>query len=124
MKRVFLAVFLSGLWIVVSEFVRNEFLFKYYWTNHFKSIGLTFTTLPINGILWMFWSFILAYIIYKLLIKFSFIQTVILSWLGAFVMMWITIYNLQTLPIKILYIAVPLSLLEIVIAAFIVKKVR
>ncbi len=49
-------------------------------------------------------------------------QTVFLSWLSAFVMMWVAIGNLGVLPFSILYAAVPLSLLEVFIASFIIKK--
>jgi hypothetical protein len=123
MKKNFLPILIAGIWITISEFTRNELLFKDYWINHFNSIGLKFETLPINGILWMIWSFILAYIIFKLLQKFSFKETILLAWLPAFLMMWITIYNLQTLPLILLLFAVPLSLLEVFIACLIIKKI-
>jgi hypothetical protein len=34
-------------------------------------------------------------------------------------MMWVTLYNLQVLPLALLWFAVPLSLLEVTIAAWI-----
>jgi hypothetical protein len=124
MKKTILPITIAGIWITVSEFVRNEFLFKNYWINHFDSLGLRFETLPLNGILWMIWSFILAYVIYKLLQKFSFRETLFLAWLTAFVMMWITIYNLQVLPLRLLLFAVPLSVVEVAIAEVIIKKMQ
>jgi hypothetical protein len=36
---------------------------------------------------------------------------------------WITFYNLQVLPLRLLVFAVPLSLLEIVIAELIINKI-
>ena len=123
MKKNILAITLATLWITLSEFIRNEFLFKQYWIDHFDSIGLTFETLPSNGILWIVWSGILAYIIFKLLEKFSFKETICITWGAAFVMMWITIYNLQTLPLTLLYIAIPLSLLEIFVAGIIIQNI-
>jgi len=122
MKKTILAIFLAGLWITASEFIRNELLFKSFWVNHFNSLGLKFETLPINGILWMVWSFLFAYFILKLLEVFSFGKTFWLSWLAAFVMMWITIYNLQVLPMGILIAAIPLSILEITVAELIINK--
>lgn len=124
MKKTILPVLFSGVWITVSEFVRNEFLFKSYWVDHYQSLNLKFQTLPLNGILWTVWSFILAYVILELLQKFSFLRTLLIAWLTAFVMMWITIYNLQVLPLMLLLAAVPLSLLEVVIAELIIKKCR
>ena len=112
----------AGIWITVSEFLRNEILFKNYWVEHYGSLGLKFATLPINGLLWMVWSFALAFMICKLLEKFSFHETMILAWLSAFVMMWITIYNLQVLPILLLIPAIPLSLVEVIVAGWIIKR--
>jgi len=123
MKKEIAAVTTAGIWITFSEFVRNEFLFKTLWTEHFNSIGLKFQTLPVNGILWMVWSFALAYLIFRLLPLFSFTETVFTTWLPAFVMMWITIYNLQVLPLKLLFPAVPLSLLEVLIAGIIIRRI-
>lgn len=115
-------IFLTGLWINIFEFFRNEFLFKEYWTEHFSSKGLVFETLPHNGVLWLVWGFMLAYLVYKLSEKFSFTETIFFSWLSAFVMMWVTTYNLQVLPLSLLWFAVPLSLIEMWVAAVIVKK--
>jgi hypothetical protein len=122
MKHPIFKIILAGLWITVSEFLRNEVLFKSYWINHFNGLGLKFTTTPINGILWMIWSFILAYLIFKLLTEFTFMETFIIAWLSAFVMMWIVIFNLQVLPMKLLVFAVPLSILEIVVAILMIGQ--
>lgn len=124
MKKSILPIILAGIWITVSEFVRNEFLLKGYWLDHFQAMGLEFKTLPINGILWMIWSFALAYLIFMLHKKFSFMQTILLAWLPAFVMMWLTVYNLQVLPLALLIFAVPLSLVEVAIAALIIARFR
>jgi hypothetical protein len=122
MKKI-LAITLSGIWITFSEFLRNELLFRSYWTYHYNSMGLKFETLPINGILWAVWSFGLAYLIFRLNQKFSFRDTIILSWLPAFLLMWITIYNLQVLPLMLLVYAIPLSLIEVFVALVIIKKI-
>jgi hypothetical protein len=42
--------------------------------------------------------------------------------LAGFVMMWLVIGNLGVLPYGLLFIAVPLSLLEAFLAAFIIVK--
>lgn len=41
----------------------------------------------------------------------------------CFFMMWITVYNLQTLPLDLLLFAIPLSVLEVLFAVVIIKKV-
>lgn len=117
-------VAVAGLWIALSEFVRNEFLFRDRWIDHYTSLGLQFKTLPINGFLWMVWSLLLAYILTRLLRRFSFTEAVFIAWLAAFVMMWVTVFNLQVLPLVLLIFAIPLSLLEVAIAGIIIKKLK
>jgi hypothetical protein len=123
MKKTILALSISTIWITFWEFLRNEILFKSYWTNHFESLGLKFETLPLNGILWMLWSFLLTLLVFKLLQKFSWKETLLLSWISSFLMMWITAFNLQVLPLTLLLIAIPLSFIEILVAILIIKKI-
>ena len=115
---------ISGLWITLLEFGRNEILFKSYWVNHYQALGLKFETTPINGVLWIVWSFVFAYIIYEMQTKFSVIKMFWLSWLTAFVMMWITLFNLQVLPVTLLCFAVPMSMLEVSGAIFIDRALK
>lgn len=122
MKKTHVSIILATLWIGFSEFFRNEFLFKSIWNNHYKQLGLEFATLPINGMVWLVWSFILAVILHEILQKFSIVKTVFLTWIMAFLMMWLAMYNLQVLPLKLLLFAIPLSLLEISIAILLIKK--
>jgi len=124
MNKNVLSIILAGLWILASEFIRNEFLFKNIWINHYQTLGLNFETLPVNGVIWTMWSFLLAYLIFRLVKKFSFWETTLLIWIVAFVMMWLTIYNLQVLPALLLIFAIPLSLLEVIVAQLIIRKVN
>lgn len=124
MKKTLLPIALAGIWITISEFARNEILFKTYWVSHYSSLGLKFETLPLNGFLWFAWSICLAYLVFRLLEKFSFEESVALAWLPSFLMMWITIYNLQVLPLPLLVYALPLSLIEVLVAAFIINKAK
>jgi hypothetical protein len=124
MKNNFFAMFFAGLWIVVSEFVRNEFLLKSFWVEHYSRLNLEFITLPVNGILWTVWSFVFAWIIYKLLSKFAFGEVFCIAWTAGFVLMWFTLYNLQVLPLALLIYAIPLSLLEVWLAQIIILKLK
>jgi hypothetical protein len=123
-KRTVLPIVLAGIWIALSEFLRNEFFFKSAWEEHFAALGLKFETLPLNGVLWAVWSLLLAFFVFELLQKFSFRKTLFFSWLAAFVMMWIALFNLRVFPLNILLAAVPLSLVEVAVAALIIKRVR
>ena len=123
MKKNVFAVIAAAMWISISEFFRNEILLKNYWTNHYDSLGLVFPSEPINGIIWGIWSLFLGIAIFIISRKFKLLHTVFITWLMAFVLMWVVIGNLNVLPFKILYLAVPLSLLEVYLAALIINKI-
>jgi hypothetical protein len=120
-KKTILPVLLAGIWISISEFVRNEFIVKSYWTEHYRDLGLIFPSEPLNGAVWGIWSLLFAIAVFIIAKKFTLIQTTILSWFVAFVMMWVVIANLAVLPYGLLWYAVPLSFLESFVAALIIK---
>lgn len=121
-KRIILPVLLATIWISLSEFLRNQVLFSRYWTDHYRSLGVTFPAEPINGAMWGVWSLLYAIAIFILSKRFSLTETFLLAWLTGFGMMWVVIGNLGVLPFPLLYFAVPLSLLEAWVASFICKK--
>ena len=122
MKKTILPILLATIWISISEFARNELLLKNYWTEHYQNLGLIFPSEPINGAIWGLWSFLFAIAIYIIAKKFSLLQTTFLSWFMAFVLMWVVTGNMDVLPYKILYFAIPLSLLEAFLASLIISK--
>jgi hypothetical protein len=121
-KNTILPVLLATIWISVSEFLRNEFLVKSYWTSHYERLGMVFPSEPMNGAIWGLWSLLFAVAIFIISKKFSLWQTAFLSWFVGFVLMWVVIGNLGVLPSGLLYIAVPLSIIEAFLASLIVKK--
>jgi len=122
LKKTGLPIFLATLWISVSEFFRNQVLLVSYWTHHYQNLGMKFPSEPLNGAIWGLWSLLFAIVIFILAKKFSLMATWILSWFVAFVLMWISLGNLNVLPFGILPFAIPLSLLEAFLASFIIKK--
>ena len=122
LQKTILPVFLATAWISISEFARNQFIVSSYWTNHYKSLGLVFPSAPVNGAVWGLWSLLFAVAVFIIAKKFTLLQTTFLSWLLAFVMMWVAIGNLGVLPFGLLWIAVPLSILESFVASWIIKK--
>ena len=120
--RNIMAVILTGIWVNASEFFRNEVLLKTYWINHYRSLGMTFPSEPLNGMIWVAWGFLFAIAIYIISRKFDLIKTTLISWFMAFVLMWIVTWNLNVLPSAILIYAVPLSLLEAFIGSYICIK--
>jgi hypothetical protein len=122
MKTTVFPILLTTVWISLSEFVRNEFLVKSYWTGHYESLGLVFPSKPVNGALWGLWSLLFAIVIFAISRRFSLLHTTVLSWFAGFVLMWVVIGNLGILPKNLVFVAVPLSLIETFLASFIVIK--
>ena len=120
--KMFLAVGLGGLWISLSEFLRNEILLKHLWVDHYANLGMTFPSQPLNGALWVLWSLLLALAVFWLNRRFSMVQTALLAWFCGFVLMWVVIGNLGVLPPAVLAAAVPWSLAEVLLAAWIVRR--
>jgi ABC-type multidrug transport system fused ATPase/permease subunit len=121
-SRSIIAVVLTGSWINASEFFRNEVLLKTYWVAHYQSLGMTFPSEPQNGMIWVAWGFLFAIAIYIISRKFNLVQTTLISWFTAFVLMWVVTWNLHVLPSAILVYAVPLSLLEAFVGSCICRK--
>ena len=72
--------------------------------------------------MWGIWSMCFAIAIYLISRKFSLVQTTLISWFSGFVLMWMVLGNMGVLPVKIMYMAIPLSLLEVFLATFIIVK--
>ena len=121
LKTTFLPIVLSALWISISEFVRNEILLKTFWVEHYQSLGLVFPSEPVNGIIWGVWSLALAISIYIISRRFSLWSTIFITWFMAFVMMWLVIGNMNVLPFGLLWVALPLSILEVTVATIIIR---
>ncbi len=122
MIKKMLPIFLATAWISFSEFFRNEFLLKTLWVEHYKTLGLVFPSAPVNGAVWGLWSLCFAVSIFFIAQKFSFFRAVFFLWWMGFVLMWLSLGNLGVLPFEILWWAIPLSLLEVVVAVYIVKQ--
>jgi hypothetical protein len=109
------------LWISISEFVRNEILLKSFWLEHYQSLGLVFPSEPVNGAIWGVWSLALATSIYIISRRFSLWPAIFITWFMAFVLMWLVIGNMDVLPLGLLWVALPLSILEVTVAAIIIR---
>jgi len=117
-----LAIVLAGIWVGLCEFLRNQFVLVSQWQNHYRGMGLEFPSKPMNGMMWMVWSFLLAGTAYAISRRFSLWQTTFLAWVTGFVMMWVVVWNLSVLPVATLPIAVPWSFIEALGAAFICRR--
>lgn len=123
MKRMAIATLAAGAWINLSEFLRNEFLLKRYWIDHYESIGMAFPSTPINGAIWGLWGFLLAGCIVAVRRRTTFTGTLLLCWTMGFVLMWLVIGNLDVLPFGLLPVAIPWSLVEVGLAVLIAQRI-
>jgi hypothetical protein len=122
LKRTILPILLAAIWISISEFIRNSYLLQEFWINHYKNLGLIFPEAPVNGAIWGIWSICFAILLYIISCRFTLKQTAVISWSFGFLLMWLVIGNMGTLPLGILIAAVPLSILESIVAAYIIVR--
>ena len=118
-KKIILPILITGIWINISETVRWMFLIESYWLEKYQVLNLTFPNETINMIAWMLWGFFHATVIFILSKRYNLLQTTVLSWFVAFVMMWVIVWNIGVLPTGMLWFNIPLSLLETFIGAYI-----
>jgi hypothetical protein len=121
-KKVISPIFIATIWISASEFLRNDLLLKPIWINHYNTLGISFPSEIINGLVWGVWSLSFAIFIFIISQKFSLVETTFISWFGGFFLMWIALGNLSVLPFSILFFAIPLSLLETFVASILLKR--
>ena len=122
LKKTFLPILLTGIWINFSETIRWFLLIESYWIEKYQSLNLILPTGLTTNITWMIWCFLFATVIFILSKKFSVLHTAFLAWFMVFVMMWIVIWNVGILPTGMLWFNAPLGLIEVFIGAWICKK--
>ena len=76
MFRTILAIISSGIWIIISEAFRNQFLLKKFWLEQYNKVGFHVAEglSSSSKLLFAAWVLILSVIIYILLKKFVTIQ--------------------------------------------------
>jgi hypothetical protein len=47
------------------------------------------------------------------------LQTTVMIWIMAFLMVWITLFNLNVLPLSMLWLVIPLSFIDILVGVLI-----
>ena len=122
-KKIFIPILLVGIWINISETVRWLLIIESYWIEYYKTLRLVFPSEPVNAIIWMIWGFLFAIIIFVLSKKFNPLQTVFISWLTLFAALWIVLWNIDILPVNLLWYNIPLSFFETYVGVLICNKV-
>lgn len=88
---------------------------------HFKAANLVLPNEPINNLLWLIWGIIIAVMIFIVSKKFKVLQTTFIVWITVYIMHWIALWNMAVLPINILWLAVPLTFINVLVGALISK---
>ena len=122
LRSTIIPVVSAGVWISVSEVFRNEVLLKGLWVDHYASLGLVLPSEAINGMVWGVWSMAFAASIHVMMTRFAVWETLALAWSVGFLLMWLVTGNMAVLPLGILPIAIPLSLLEVGAAIFLLRR--
>ncbi len=121
-KRVIWQILLVSLWINIFETLRWVLFARPDIDKHFKAANLVLPNGPINNILWLIWGIIIAVMIFIISKKFKVLQTTFIVWITVYVMQWIALWNMAVLPIKVLWLAVPLTFINVLVGALICAK--
>ncbi|MCB9179012.1 MAG: hypothetical protein H6590_06280 [Flavobacteriales bacterium] len=122
--RHLLAILIATVWISIHEFVRNQLVLADHWAEHYAAMGLAFPSAPVNGAVWGIWALVLVIAIHFLARRGGLLETAAIAWIMGFVLMWLVIGNMGVLPLCILPVAVPWSMVEVIGAVYIVQKFR
>jgi hypothetical protein len=112
-------ILLVSLWINIIETLRWILFAKPDIDMHFKAANLVLPNEPINNLLWLIWGIIIAVMIFIVSKKFKVLQTTFIVWITVYVMHWIALWNMAVLPINILWLAVPLTFINVLVGALI-----
>ena len=122
MKQYMVPVAVAGIWVNISEFIRNEVVLKSVWVEGFAQLGLTFPSTPVNGAVWGLWGFVFAAVLNGLVRRMGVIKGALAAWVLGFVLMWTAMGNMGLLPSGLLAWAVPWSLGEVFVAAVVCRR--
>lgn len=121
-KKTIWQILLVSLWINISETLRWMIFAKPDIDNHFKAANLVLPNEAINNILWLIWGIIIAVMIFVISKKYKVLQTTFIVWIIVYVTHWIALWNFSVLPINVLWLAVPLTFINVFVGALICSR--
>jgi hypothetical protein len=117
-------ILLVSIWINISETLRWILFAKPDIDIHFKAANLILPNEPVNYILWFIWGIIIAVMIFIISKKFKVLQTTFIVWIIVYVTHWIALWNFSVFPINVLWLAVPLTFINIFVGALICSRFK
>lgn len=120
-KKSIWQILIVSLWINIFETLRWLLFAKPDIDMHFRTANLVLPNEPLNNILWLIWGIMLAVMIFIISKKYKVLQTTFIVWITVYVLHWIALWNMAVLPINILWLAVPLTFINVLIGVLICK---
>lgn len=114
-------IFLVSIWINIFETLRWILFAKPDIEVYFKSNNFLLPNESLNNILWLVWGVIIAVMIFIISKRYKVLQTTFIIWITVYVMHWIALWNMAVLPIKILFLAIPLTFINVLVGVLISK---
>lgn len=123
MKKFLLSTLAISLILLLSEGIRNGYLLRTHWVEHFDAMGLVYPEDSINNLMWGVWIVGLALIMTYLSGKLSVMANAIIVWSIAYELTFVAMWNYEVLPLSVLPIAVPWSFLVILLMAKVADQI-
>jgi hypothetical protein len=117
-------IILISLWINISETLRWILFSQSHFMKHYQSLNLVLPLGPLVLLFWLIWGVLLSAMIYFISEKFSLLQSTFMIWIMAFLMFWLGLYNLDVLPVSILWLVIPLSFISVLVGVLISNYLR
>ena len=121
-KKAIWQILIVSLWVNIYETLRWILFAKPDIDMHFKAANLVLPNEPINNFLWLIWGLIIAAIIFIISKKFKVLQTTFIVWIIVYVTHWIALWNMAVLPLNVLWLAVPLTFINVLVGALICSR--
>ena len=121
-KKAIWQILIVSLWVNIYETLRWILFAKPDIDMHFKAANLVLPNEPINNFLWLIWGIIIAAIIFIISKKFKVLQTTFIVWIIVYVTHWIALWNMAVLPLNVLWLAVPLTFINVLVGSLICSR--
>lgn len=118
-----IAILAAAVWISLAEFLRNEFLIQSSLSVPLQGMGHYLYTEPNNGNATGFWALAIALLMFMISRKFNFWITAFTGWAAGFILLWVFGSHVLEAATSSLAFIVPLSVLEMILAAWIIVRI-
>ncbi len=122
MRKYILAVLVAGIWVNISEFAR-AYAFMDSWSTHYTAMNVAYPPAEMKMWVWIVWGFLAAGVVAWLATKFDLLRTAGIAWISIFLLTTIAMLNIAFVPMDLALVELPWTFVEMLIAAFIARKI-